>query len=465
MSSGGSFTLSRKDAKLARFLTARRNGALSMADLEFDRFSSYWRDMVELVHAHHGDGHDETIAVIDSGFAARGDDIPIDTALSRDLTGEGIADRVGHGTAVSALIHAIAPRARQYHVKVFDAHGRMGDASEAEVARIALAFEYIERTPATMVNISWNKLTTLTTHAPRDVRPGHFCQCPVCAIIAAYVDRTNVDVFVSQGNFRRTRPEGSWSCPAAATLVVPVIALADGDQAYDANIDYTAGVQAPASVTIDMHRRWMRRTMSVSGSSFATPLVAATFAAIKSAFRDREYGGPFEVPKSKEGAETATTSYNWPLELFFIPPDAPIERIQGRHTEWVIVSVNCETQARRLAEKGDRASAGELCGLMAEILLIAYRRMERWPFNPDIGMLGLYHYLAAIGYLHASDMPFSAARYFPGAHELIGLLGTRGRPIDEPAAQFARLVQQHRQIMTELDELDERLLDDQPPPS
>jgi hypothetical protein len=414
---------------------------LALGDLQFDTYSSYWRDVVQVVHAHEGYGQDDVIAIIDSGFRADGcGDCPVDLARSLDLTGDGLADTAGHGTALSVLIHAIAPRAVQYHVKVFHADGRMASGGyEQEVAQIERAFRHVEDNGATIVNVSWNMRTGRHRFAPSDVRPGSYCACPACAVVTGYVQRADADVFVSEGNFQMG-DTGDWSCPAAALLVVPVVGQIDGVEPYDTNLDPTNGVLAPAHVRVAAKRG--RTTTSLSGSSFAAPLVAATHAAVKSAFRDRGYDA-FQLPRNWEEGERASTSYNWPLELFFSPPDVASVAEREKHTYWYVLDLNCENAARRLAAAGQPGRAGALCGMLGDIMMVAYRRMAAWPYRIDIGGMILTRYLQAIELLHRSPSARMAARYFAPAREALAVRTARGTPAPDAHEMLAQLEQAH----------------------
>jgi hypothetical protein len=83
----------------------------------------------------------------------------------------------------------------------------------------------VEKTGATIVNISWNLLTDSDEHEG-DIRRENLCECPVCAAVAGFVERTGADVFVSEGNYKGT-PIWQWSCPAGSRLIVPVLGFVD----------------------------------------------------------------------------------------------------------------------------------------------------------------------------------------------------------------------------------------------
>ena len=108
------FSLSREGLSVAQ--QVRALGAHQRFELDsliFDEYSAHWREVVATIHRHFGRGKDERIGIVDSGFTegffgSR----EVDRGASLDLTGEGIADQVGHGSAVGALVSLIAPMRR-----------------------------------------------------------------------------------------------------------------------------------------------------------------------------------------------------------------------------------------------------------------------------------------------------------------------------------------------------------------
>jgi hypothetical protein len=430
---------------LSRFLTASRR-VENFTHWQFDDFSSYWLAMLKVLREHGGHGQDETIAIIDSGFTEHWcGDCHIDKKRSLDLTGQGLADVVGHGTALSILVNAIAPRATQYHVKLFDVDGRItGSGYEDEVAQIQRAFDHVEQAHATIVNVSWAALTEFGGNA-RALRR-HFCHCRACAIIGEYVKRTDVDVFAAQGNFLRSAREArQWSCPAAAEFVVPVLGFVCGESPYDMNIDYYCGVPGPAKIRVASGSDEM--TVSISGSSFATPIVAATFAVIKSAFRLQGYRGKFVIPRGTED-EHEGRGYNWPLEIFFAPPDAN-EYWRDKHEDWCAIYRNCWRDADLLEQRGDDETAGKLCALLADVMLVPFRRMEHWLLQREMGECVIELYLRAITLLLRSRLAMTADRYFRGAHEALALRAARGNTAPGAEAKLMRLEAWHSAHVTE----------------
>jgi len=113
------FQMSSGEIRFSRRLAAAVGRAGSLDDLQFDRYSQYWRDILRVVPQPASDEYRETIAIIDSGFSpelTRPCAVDIDASL--DLTGEGLRDGFGHGTAIASLVRLVAPAARQIHVKV-----------------------------------------------------------------------------------------------------------------------------------------------------------------------------------------------------------------------------------------------------------------------------------------------------------------------------------------------------------
>ena len=415
---------------------------LTVNDFEFDEFSTYWRDIVNVTHSHSGDGRNELIAIIDSGYRSDWSvGSAIDDGRSVDLTGEGLIDSVGHGSAISAILQMLAPRAVQYHVKLFNARGRIpGKNYDDRILYIKRAFDHIEQVGATIVNISWNFLTTIERHPP-NVRKNFLCYCPICQIFTEFVKRTNVDIFVSEGNFT-DRPEGSWSCPAAAPLVVPVIGYQDGRNRYDTNIDFKGAVPAPARIYVPRRKGSMLRRllsslqgeMILTGTSYSTPIVAGTYAAIKSAFR--EHGETITIPRSFDGATRAP--FTFPLDLFFVPPDEPEDYRYDRSdaTAWLILNTNCQNTAIRLRKEGRLQNASELCFFLAQLLTVTFWRQKiESPFRVGVLALDLYRLgvgiiVSGIDILPIENLAFFGLKYIAEARRLLEALGNKYDRLD-----------------------------------
>jgi hypothetical protein len=443
------FSLSKEGLSVAQ--QVRTLGARQRFDLDsliFDEYSAHWREVVATIHRHLGYGTEERIGIVDSGFTegffGSGE---VDRGASLDLTGEGIADQVGHGSAVGALVSLIAPNASLIHVKLFDRSGRIpGDSYHARVALIANAFEHLERVGATIVNVSWNYLTLIDEH-PTDVRPGHFCRCPICAVFKRFVEATNADVFVSEGNFTYAdgegRPTGSWSCPAAAELVIPVLGYMDGKQRYNANLDTSAAI--PAACQIRVPAAGTAQPVSLTGSSFATPLVAATYAALRSALRDNGFTA-LDLPRSHEHGDSATSSFTFPFAVFFASPLDDAEEMREWHRYWYVAQQNCLRAAEHEAKAGHFDNAGQLCRLMGDIMAVSYRRMAAWQSESwlNIAWLILELYVHGVSWLQQSNLAATGYDVLRSAAVVVEEAESRGIDLSVFKPHLARLAKVQR---------------------
>jgi len=436
------FRLSNEEVSFGRFLASDKPRMESIAALRLGSYSSYWLEMLRTLPALGGEGLGETIAVVDSGFLeSETASLKIDQSRSMDFTHEGLTDSLGHGTAISKLIHLVAPNATQVHLKIFNREGTIvGSDYGQRVALIKRAFEHLATLDVSMVSLSWNHLTFLGDHDP-DPRPKHFCHCPVCKIVTDYVTASDVHVFISEGNWefngrRETRPQGSWSCPASAELAVPVVGYRDGKREYNNNLDTTSSISAPSQIGITMPRfkvlgelskHVFPRIVVMSGSSFAVPLVTATYAAVRSAFKTCRYER-FTLPRN---SDAGSTSYDFPLELFFFPPDDLAEAQRGAHAEWAVLAHNWRTRSLQLAREGDYLNAGQLSCLAADLLFVAFKRMEGWRFNVGIAEFMIRFYLEGIHFLQRSEFAVIASDFIRKAQKSIELAHQRGHDTAE----------------------------------
>jgi hypothetical protein len=442
------FQLSRDGTTHARrrLAASRMRDVNSLTELKFDEYSTYWRDMLRAISSNGGQGQGETIAIIDSGFSPDlCGDCGVDETKCLDLTGEGLHDGCIHGTLISALTHLIAPEAVQYHVKLHNAKGTIpGKTYVDRFALIGRAFEHVERVGATVVNVSWNHLTRLGFHNGADVRPRFFCSCPICEIFTGYIERSDVNVFVSEGNYLfdwnnpdAGRPQGSWSCPAAAILAIPVVAYQEGRTTYNTNLDTTCGVPAPVRVEVPARGGafksfWWRLFPSersiLTGSSFSTPLVAATYSALRSAFLPRGFN-QIMLPRSKDMDDNkSSTPYTFPLELVFVPPSSHGPAGQSYETNWAGLYFNVFAAANRLLSDGESDKAVELCRLLADMMSVAYARMEKHDFAPYVGAMAAELYLTAVTILHQTELAITAPDYIAKAGATLAAMKERGHP-------------------------------------
>jgi hypothetical protein len=446
-------SLSSHEVRLSkRFARAIKNKGLNLDELIVTGDAQYWRDVISTVQDHGGDGRNEVIAILDSGCQSW---VPhIDHRKSVDLTGEGLVDTVGHGTVIGLLIGAIAPRAQHYHVKLFDSRGKIpGKTLEERTNIIHKALEHVTRTGATIVNISWNALTKLSSHSSA-FRPGMICHCPICSIITDFVSNTGVDVFVSEGNFVK-RETGSWSCPAAAAAITPVFAVKDGQRCYDANLGDMPGINAPNNVIFEwdessaFHRFLQRIThdnrLSFSGSSFSTALVSGTFAAVRSAFKTNGYHR-LNIAKSTEPNDEGYfefESHDFELGNFFSPKAS--ERFDSEK-EWRLLHFNSYNRAVKLSETGESGLAGGLCLLVADLLYLSlpsFRLDAGNQYEKHNGCNHAYNslqlYVAGIGQTGHCEFDLKGKEYVMKVRGLFSLLHDNDVNCTELETHFAEL--------------------------
>ena len=208
---------------------------------------------------------------------------------------------------------------------------------------------------------------------------------------------------------------------------------------YNTNLDTSAGVPAPGRIAVTprgnpLTRLWWHffppSEQVITGSSFSAPLVAATLAALKMAFRERGYD-VFGLPRSLDGPHASgTTSYDFPMELFFVPPDDPNLRALELHEPWTVLAHNCKQRALQLSRGGDKHRAGALCCLLADLMGVAYRRLETAALSEDLANLIAEFYLSGINLLQRSGSPTMSFVPIGRAAAVFELMKQRGRNIE-----------------------------------
>jgi hypothetical protein len=478
------FRLSRDDTPIGELVKRRRrHGPFRLEDVIVgdDTLTRYWLDVLQVAHRHGGFGQGLGVVIIDSGIDDDAGISMIDRERSLDLTGEGLGKGASHGTAISLLYEIVAPKLKQFHIKLFRSNGDIRGASYSEkINFIEKAFGHAAQLQAQIANISWNVPTVWHKDSLTNSRVYDFCRCRLCEVTASFARNTGINVFVSEGNFfseddkaREERgdrlPAGFYSCPAAASQVIPVLAFANGRPRYRSNLLTDYALPGPAAVGLRREQSLLSLLSAMMhrpapqfmiGSSFSTPLIAGSFAALLSAFREHGLDDKLIVPKNPEdadaverlseyGANTYRSTYNFPLNLFIQPPT--VSSYEGPEelelAEWKILYNLCVKKATDLHSKGDYHAAGRLCCLTANLMLVAFRRMEKQTDTTLVGKLtvdlymrgisSLYQYReppledflkSAGGYMtHGSPDPLSfASAHFEPVAEALRLLRQRG---------------------------------------
>ncbi len=260
-----------------------------------DESSSGWREVMGCLDYSSIGGDNQVIAVIDSGYDDKNSALTRVTLSEKckDFTDEGILDRHGHGTLVALLIAAIAPEAKQFHVKVFEGTGRcVGKDRDERSQALAEAIHYAIHRGATVINISGGFLRTGTEKDRSFIRDHDWCcTCEICKAAYSATSR-NIPVIAAGGNKRKgVVSKGSWYCPSAAPGVVSTLAWKGNKPLYTPALPkQSVGVsgvlpQVPVKAFGISLPRFLRRLV-IGGSSFASPLAAGTVACIMQLFSE-----------------------------------------------------------------------------------------------------------------------------------------------------------------------------------
>lgn len=147
-----------------------------------------------------GAGAEPLIAVVDTGVIADHPSLTGRIVEQIDLTGEGVADQHGHGTAVSAILAATVPSCRIISVKALDRTG------SADIPRLSLAFREAARAlgdDGRVVNVSAGRRNPECTG-----------DCALCATVSELQEAKYVFVCAA-GN-----EPGVTYCPARVAISV-----------------------------------------------------------------------------------------------------------------------------------------------------------------------------------------------------------------------------------------------------
>lgn len=212
-----------------------------------------------------------TVAVIDSGVAGSHPDLEGQVLPGIDFVepgGDGTADAVGHGTTVAALIAGksadgngaagLAPDAKILPIRVLNAKNEYDDASV-----IAEAVIWAVDHGAKVINMSLGGSATSS----------------VLADAIDYAFAQDVVVVACVGNVLADGPISTWY-PAREPGVLAVTALNPRGELWKGSLSGPATVlAAPGTDLVGARPGGYQR---VQGTSFASPLVAATAALIRS---------------------------------------------------------------------------------------------------------------------------------------------------------------------------------------
>ena len=125
--------------------------------------------------------------------------------------------------AVSLLLHACAPEAKLFHIKIFNENGMGASGSvRGDEALFAKALEVSGARGATIVNISAGLPRSMATDEDLLDR-NLICSCRICSAARDMVLRGGASVFAAAGN--AGQPSRNWMCPAAGPCVTAVVGL------------------------------------------------------------------------------------------------------------------------------------------------------------------------------------------------------------------------------------------------
>lgn len=198
------------------------------------------------------------VGVIDSGVSG------IECSEKQDFSGTGCEDSAGHGTRVATIIKHIARCAQIISLKI-------GNAKPDELNAIR-AMEWAIDNKLNVVNIS----SGFEWH----LEPSN--SCPLCNIID-YATSVGMLVVVAAGNNTTEKKITTIHCPGLSCSAITVSSVTK----YDTLADYACigkpewnkpNILAPGSCYVDNEY--------AQGTSFSSPVVAGTCAAILSRVKD-----------------------------------------------------------------------------------------------------------------------------------------------------------------------------------
>ncbi len=218
-------------------------------------------------------GANETVAVIDSGVDANHPDLAGQVLPGKDFVDgstDGRTDVVGHGTTVAALIagkddkdgvEGLAPNAKILPVRVLDSKNEYNSANQ-----VADAVRWSVDNGATVINMSLGSSETSA----------------VLSDAVRYAMSRDVVVVACDGNVSNGRGTQVWH-PAREPGVIAVSGVNSDSSFWSGSIQGPSTVlSAPANdiTGADSHDSYW----NVKGTSFASPLVAATAALVRSRY-------------------------------------------------------------------------------------------------------------------------------------------------------------------------------------
>ncbi|MGB4285766.1 MAG: S8 family serine peptidase [Bacillota bacterium] len=198
------------------------------------------------------------VGIIDSGLGRRSTSFEDAIAATKDFTGNGMNDQVGHGTYVAEIIHQYAPEAKLYVAKV-------GDRRPHELF-ILEALEWCALNNVNVINIS----------AGIEATKGCDGSCAICSAITALRNR-GIVVTVAAGN--RGPGIGTIDCPGNSPDAITVGAY---DRKRRAIADYSSRGredQKKPDLVCGLPKIFGDRGKQLEGTSFASPVIAGIIAA------------------------------------------------------------------------------------------------------------------------------------------------------------------------------------------
>lgn len=307
----------------------------SFADLDLESgYSRLWaRGIV---------GRGVSVAVLDTGVEPVGE-LRDYIAATRDFTGEGYVGRDGeqsHGTAIAAIVHAVAPEARILGLKVLPS-GRRARRQDS-VAALQYCVERLPRGSVVVLALSFPATRFLFwgIHQPD--------QCLLCKAVDSAVV-AGLHVVVASGN------EGSRgiTCPATAERAVTV-----GASQTPAQADWWKSV-SPFRLWWLKQTGWLGKRF---GTSFSAAYVAGGIALVVSAVPDlterdlsecgRKVGRPVRGQRGPD-----TIAINWEECLVCLMgrerldkafPSLP--RISGEKNQVRVTVLSCDENDLRVVE-------------------------------------------------------------------------------------------------------------------
>jgi len=376
------------------------------------------REFIAGFHAVGFRGSGVSVGVVDSGFQKSCVEVTRATAATVDLTGEGMEDGAGHGTAVCRKILMGAPEARLIQVKVFTSAGRCAGGSEKEgQGHFIEAIARAAQEGAQLINVSAGLPRARSTDHEYLDSMG-VCRCEICTQTERIALDHDVAIVVAAGNQGRTRTDDYvWSCPAAAAEVVPVIGLrgcrAIAAPPFAHNAVPADGLMLESPSRWNPISRWWRRLQSGwprAGSSFATPVVASAASLVVQAFRARKARTLFL--RNGKNPPHGTASGLADLQVFF---SGRTWDFQWRDGHFAALEMNLLQRARKLVQEASYEDAEAIFSLL--LVLAQIGEVGRDPFVTEL--------LEYLGHLSMRRAQYTSAKsHFLRALEICDRPGT-----------------------------------------